>query len=228
MCCTSGCSNDEQSGKSRGGGHGADTTIFAFMKEYQAVILKMTPAYARGRRRAHRPAERAQPRRLGARDDVAGRPAPDGRILEARRPCALTRRRPRDRRPLSRRGPRGHGLVPHPARQRQHRAARLRALSGTSRGRTAEEPEAPGGHREHRRHRALARAHRSRRPASVPRARRIREEDLRHGRDGRSVRADARGLRTHPGTGFGVSLATPQRNISNRSTPCATPCARWS
>ena len=34
--------DDRQSGKCRGGGHAADTTIFASMKEYQAVILKLT------------------------------------------------------------------------------------------------------------------------------------------------------------------------------------------
>ena len=34
--------DDGQSGQGRGGGHGADTTIFAIMKEYQAVILKLT------------------------------------------------------------------------------------------------------------------------------------------------------------------------------------------
>jgi hypothetical protein len=34
--------DNRQSGKGRGGGHDADTTIFALMKEYQAVILKLT------------------------------------------------------------------------------------------------------------------------------------------------------------------------------------------
>src|SRR6185312_7143066 len=34
--------DDRKAGKCRGGGHGADTTIFALMKEYQAVILKLT------------------------------------------------------------------------------------------------------------------------------------------------------------------------------------------
>ena len=42
----------------------------------------------------------------------------------------------------------------------------------------------------------------------------------------RSVRADARRLRAHPGTGRGPISRGTTRSISNRSTRCATPCAR--
>ena len=34
--------NDEQRGERRGGVHGAESTIFAHMKEYQAVVLRLT------------------------------------------------------------------------------------------------------------------------------------------------------------------------------------------
>jgi hypothetical protein len=37
-----GVTNDEKSGELRGGVHGAESTIFARMKEYQAVVLRLT------------------------------------------------------------------------------------------------------------------------------------------------------------------------------------------
>ena len=94
-------------------------------------------------------------------------------------------------------------------RRRHPAAARLRPVSGTSRGGRPDQPHSPVRRPERRRGGAVARPPRSLRRSAGPGARRLRRIDLLHRSDARAGGTRAARQREDSRTGRGLSPATP-------------------